>query len=303
MQDGSRQTVNNMQANNKLTPVVVSEEEAEPTILPGPSALHWRKVIPNSLTALATMVGLSSVNFGMEGHFEMAVLCIMMSGMLDGLDGPAARALNGTSRFGAEFDSLSDYVNFGVAPAFLMYFWSLKTLGWYGWITTLIYTVCMGMRLARFNAGVDFNASKVTRNFFMGVPAPAGAMLIVLPMICTFQFGTNFGFHFGEQFILLSNTQFTVPYTLVIAFFLISRLPTFSSKAINRTLLGKLNIVKMFVVGVVSVVVIAFFLKFPWSFLIVSWTAYILSIPVSWATFHVLSRREDKEKTQAKKQS
>jgi len=194
MQDGSPRTVNNMQANENE-----GNEEIPVTFIPGPSILNWRKVIPNSITALATCVGLSAVILGLEGHFDLAVISILVSGFLDGLDGPVARLLKGTSRFGAEFDSLSDYINFGVSPGILLYLWAFQKSGWWGWSICLAYIICMGCRLARFNAGVDFNASKLTMNFFTGVPAPAGAMLITMPIVCQIQFGNRFGEGFFQK--------------------------------------------------------------------------------------------------------
>jgi len=282
MQDDKPETSNNMQADENTSAEVVSVV----TVTPGPSMLNWRKVAPNSVTILATVVGLSAFRLGIDGHFELGVLAILTAGLLDGLDGPVARALNGTSRFGAELDSLSDYVNFGVSPSLLMYFWSLHKYGYKGWMVCLTYTICMGCRLARFNAGVDFNASKVTRNFFMGVPAPAGALLLLLPMICTFQFG-NVAF--------FQDAKLVFPFSLFVSFMLISRVPTFSSKMVNRTLFGKIGIVKGILFGLIIATILSLFAAFTWMFLIIITVTYMLSFPVSYAYFTVLSKRSEKD--------
>lgn len=300
MQDDSRETYNNMQADNEDKADEKINESHEDIIFPGPSISNWRKVVPNSLTALANAVGLSAMVLGMQGRFDLAVFCILAAGMLDGLDGPVARALNGTSKFGAEFDSLSDYVNFGVSPGVLLYHWSLKDQGWFGWAVCLCYIICMGCRLARFNAGVDFNASKVTRSFFMGVPAPAGAMLAVTPIVCSILFkdnnniiSSNFGISFSPNY--WKNPSLLIPYTVFVAFLLVSRLPTFSSKMINKELIGKLNFIKMFLIGVISTSLIMICLAYPWFVLVGLSVGYIGSFPVSFIAFKTLTARERKQ--------
>jgi CDP-diacylglycerol--serine O-phosphatidyltransferase len=294
MQDDAKETTNNMQADiNDAPEAKASPKEFEPVISPGPSVLNWRKVAPNSITVMATMVGLTSVYFAMEKRFEFAVIAVLAAGVLDGLDGPVARALHGTSRFGAELDSLSDYVNFGVSPGMVMYLWSGYQWGWMGWVVSLIYTVCMGCRLARFNAGVDFNASPVTRNFFMGVPAPAGGALVAFPLVCTFEFGEKI-FSTGYNF---NDPRITMPFTLIVAFLLVSRVPTFSSKMINRTVLGKINAIKIVALLVFLGAIITTLVLNPWSFLIGFCAVYIISFPVSYATFKVWTNAERKNKS------
>jgi CDP-diacylglycerol--serine O-phosphatidyltransferase len=194
----------------------------------------------------------------------------------------------GTSRFGAELDSLSDYVNFGVSPALLLYFWCLQSAGWYGWIVSLVYTVCMGCRLARFNAGVDFNASAVTKNFFMGVPAPGGAMLVMLPLVLSFQFG---------DFQYVRDPRFVSPYIMFIAFMLVSRVPTFSSKMVNRGLVGKLTAGKivLFISGFALVVYL--FISYLWLSLITVSIFYIASFPMSYGA---LSAKQEKKQEKKK---
>jgi CDP-diacylglycerol--serine O-phosphatidyltransferase len=219
-------------------------------------------------------------------------MCIMISGLLDGLDGPTARLLNGTSRFGAEFDSLSDYVNFGVTPALLMYFWSLNQSGFIGWIVTLVYTICMGARLARFNAGIDFNASKLTRSFFMGIPAPAGAMLMVLPMIISFYFKKT-NFFVGKQILIdLKKPIITIPYVILVAYLLVSRLPTFSTKGIHRELFKKITLLQFILFLVIGCFFIFMLIYNFWLSLIIFWVCYLFCIPISYTLFQILSLQQ-----------
>jgi len=244
--------------------------------------LNIRKVIPNFLTVLGTVVGLTAVRLAILGEFQLSVVAILVSGLLDGLDGPVARAIGGTSNFGAELDSLSDYVNFGVTPGLVLFFWSFSQLGWVGWGVSLAYTICMACRLARFNAGVDFNATASTRSFFMGVPAPAGAMLSSLPLVGSFHFG-------GDIF---KNPNFTIPYTLFVAFLLVSRIPTFSSKMINSNNLNKLGIFKIPIVTITLGTGATIWFFHPWLSVVIISMMYIISFPISYAVFIILSKNK-----------
>lgn len=146
----------------------------------GPS---FNRVLPNLLTMLGLCAGLTGMRFGLDGQFDAAVIAIAVAAVIDGLDGRIARLLKGTSRFGAEFDSLADFLCFGVAPAFLLYLWSLHHFGGVGFIPSLIFAVCMALRLARFNAALDATpAPNYAAGFFTGVPAPAGALLALFPI-------------------------------------------------------------------------------------------------------------------------
>eukprot|EP01114_Cavostelium_apophysatum_P023490 TRINITY_DN8869_c0_g1_i1.p1 TRINITY_DN8869_c0_g1~~TRINITY_DN8869_c0_g1_i1.p1 ORF type:complete len:301 (+),score=37.23 TRINITY_DN8869_c0_g1_i1:110-1012(+) len=297
MQEDSKiDTVNNMQNDNEDRDR--EDDTVEHSIYPGPSVLNWRKVAPNSLTALANAVGLSAMILGMQGKFDIAVFCILCAGMLDGLDGPVARVLGGTSRFGAEFDSLSDYVNFGVSPGVLLYHWSLIDQGWLGWGICLLYIICMGCRLARFNAGVDFNASPVTRSFFMGVPAPAGAMLVVTPIGCSYLFKMIYP-QIPEA--LFHRPEIIVPWTSVVAFLLVSRLPTFSSKMINKKFIGPITPVKIIFISAVVVSFLAFFVYAPWVVLCGCSFGYVISMPFSYLTFKSWTETERKQAAAQKK--
>jgi len=185
-----------------------------------------RFVLPNLVTLLAICLGLTGVRFAIEGHFDFSVYAIIVAAILDGLDGRIARALQGTSRFGAELDSLADFVDFGVAPALVLYLWSLHEHSSIGWFAALIFAIAGALRLARFNVMIDDPNKPVwSGNFFVGMPAPAGAMMVMLPLYL----------HFG---LGMANDRAYVPYeiayVLLIAFLMGSRIPHFSGKRIGR---------------------------------------------------------------------
>ena len=141
-----------------------------------------RVILPNILTLIGVCIGLSSIKFALDAKYEIAVIAIVFAAMIDGLDGRIARLIKGTSKVGKELDSLTDVISFGVAPAFIMYFWALNNLGKFGWLLCLIYVVCVALRLARFN--VNSNEDPSWRdNFFEGVPSPAGGILVLMPLI------------------------------------------------------------------------------------------------------------------------
>ncbi|MDP2698684.1 CDP-diacylglycerol--serine O-phosphatidyltransferase [Thalassospira sp.] len=188
-------------------------------------ALSMARLAPNVATLLGMCAGLTAIRFAMQGRWEAAVAAILIAGIIDGLDGRLARMLNSSSRFGAELDSLSDFVCFGVAPAMMMYFWSLHQLGSIGWALSLLFAVCMVLRLARFNTQMLGEPELPTwaYRFFTGVPAPAAAGLLMWPMVLQFQFG-------GEFF---DSPVITAPYIVLVACLAVSRLPTFSFKKIK----------------------------------------------------------------------
>src|SRR5467141_2729813 len=146
-----------------------------------------RTLVPNVITLLALCAGLTAIRLAVEDRLEWALAAIVFAAMLDGIDGRVARMLKGTSRFGAELDSLADFVNFGVAPALILYFWSLHELGNAGWIAAMVFAICAGLRLARFNVMIDDpNKPAWAGNFFVGIPAPAGAITALLPLYLHF---------------------------------------------------------------------------------------------------------------------
>ena len=181
-----------------------------------------RIILPNIFTLVGVCIGLSSIKFAFDGRFEIAVIAIIVASIIDGLDGRIARLIKGTSKVGKELDSLTDVISFGVAPAFIMYFWKLNELGRIGWLICLIYVVCVALRLARFNVNSS-NQSYWQENFFEGVPSPAGGVLVLMPLI----------FSFSELQLIQINFDYIVPlFFVVISILLISKIPTYSLKRI-----------------------------------------------------------------------
>ena len=181
-----------------------------------------RMILPNMLTLIGVCIGLSSIKFALDSKFELSIIAIIVAAVFDGLDGRIARLIKGTSKVGKELDSLTDVISFGVAPAFIMYFWFLNNLGKFGWLLCLIYVVCVALRLARFN--IHSNAEPSWRdNFFEGVPSPAGGILVLMPLI----------FSLSELDIFNVNYNLIVPiFFITTSFLLISKFPTYSLKRI-----------------------------------------------------------------------
>ncbi len=183
------------------------------------------QLIPNMLTITAICAGLTAIRFGLNGQYELAVQLVLLAAVLDGLDGRIARALGSDSKMGAELDSLADFLNFGVVPGLILYHWALEDFGGLGWMAVLVYAVCCVMRLARFNvARKEEITGKGSENaYFIGVPSPAGAMLVMLPMFISFGFAT------GQWIpdLILS------VYMVCVGLLMISRVPTWSFKTIK----------------------------------------------------------------------
>jgi CDP-diacylglycerol--serine O-phosphatidyltransferase len=262
-------------------PPVFKHPVFRPGVFPGgrrPRRAHPRlkglslnRLLPNMLTVLALCSGLTGIRFAMQEMWEQAVLSIVIAGVLDGLDGRIARLLNGASKFGAELDSLADVVSFGVAPALIIYMWSLNQAGGLGWVAVLAYAVCCALRLARFNTklGSSEDLPPYTFNYFTGVPAPAGAGLVLLPMVLGFEIGRGSA---AIPFIV-------VPWTLLIAGLMISALPTFSFKG--------MRIPPAFVVPVLVGVglVAALLVSLPWLTLAIAGLCYLASLPFSFRQY------------------
>ncbi len=227
-----------------------------------------RFLVPNIVTLLALCSGVTAIRLGIEGRFELAVACVILATILDALDGRIARALKGSSKFGAELDSLADFVNFGVAPGLLIYMWSLSALKNLGWIVALALAMCCALRLARFNVALedpDRPAWKI--NYFTGVNAPAGAMLAMLPM------------YMGFLDLLPPGSEiahFVLIYIALIAFSMVSRVPTFSGKGIGR-------VRREWVLPILAAVTIiaALLVTYTWEMVTFAAIAYIAAIPVS----------------------
>tara|TARA_B100001564_G_scaffold340605_1_gene334443 strand:- start:646 stop:1434 length:789 start_codon:yes stop_codon:yes gene_type:complete len=229
-----------------------------------------RYLLPNILTIAGVCLGISSIKFSLDLNFKMAVIFITLAAILDALDGRIARLIKGTSEFGKELDSLTDFVSFGIAPAFIIYFWELNKYGKLGWAITLIYSVCCVLRLARFNLTTFKSDESWKQNYFEGVPSPIGALLILSPLVFEL---SNFNF-------LIDNNYFVPIFTLIIAFLLISKVPTYSFKKIKI----KPTLTVFILLGIgVSLVTLMFF---TFETLLMFSLLYILSIPIAIFTFY-----------------
>jgi CDP-diacylglycerol---serine O-phosphatidyltransferase len=229
-----------------------------------------RMLVPNVITLLAICAGLTAIRLSTEGRMELAVAAIVFAAVLDGLDGRVARMIKGQSKFGAELDSLADFVNFGVAPGLILYFWQLHELGNGGWIAAMVFAISGGLRLARFNATMDDpNKPAFAANFFTGVPAPAGAITVLLPV------------YFAFLGLPMPPVMLTAFYTLLIGFLMVSRLPVFSGKTI------RLRVPPEMVLPVfVSVVFfVALLIGYPWHILSALTVLYLLSLPAGWKSY------------------
>ncbi|SMX33297.1 CDP-diacylglycerol--serine O-phosphatidyltransferase [Maliponia aquimaris] len=181
------------------------------------------QLLPNLLTVSAICAGLSAIRFGFEGNFELAVQLILAACVLDGLDGRLARLMKTESQIGAELDSLADFLNFGVAPVLIMYHWALRDFSGAGWIAVLSYTICCVLRLARFNVDSRADTERLGTDYFVGVPSPAGAVLVMLPMVVSFVFSD----------LPLAPPAIIAAHICLIGLMMISRLPTYSFKKIS----------------------------------------------------------------------
>jgi CDP-diacylglycerol--serine O-phosphatidyltransferase len=240
-----------------------------------------RMLVPNLITLLALCAGLTAIRLAFEQKLEWAVAAIVFAALLDGIDGRVARMLKGTSRFGAELDSLADFVNFGVAPALILYFWGLHELGNAGWIAAMVLAICAGLRLARFNVMIDDpNRPAWAGNFFVGMPAPAGAITALLPLYLHFLgvLGTpRLGFVAPITFV----------YTLGIAFLMVSRLPVFSGKRVGKRVSPEMVIP----VFVVVVLFFALLISYPWAVLTIGTLAYLASLPFGVVSYRNYERK------------
>ncbi len=225
------------------------------------------RLIPNILTLLALCAGLTAMRFALEQHYEAAVIAIVIAGVLDGLDGRIARLIGATSKFGAELDSLSDFVCFGVAPALVLYLWVMSHAGRIGWAVVLLFAVCAALRLARFNTALDDETKPAwTYNYFTGVPAPAGAGLAILPLIASFELGRE---SFEHPWLIGA-------WTILVSGLMVSRLPTFAFK--------RLRVAHWMVMPILLLVgtIAAGLAAEPWLTLMVIGVIYIASIPLAY---------------------
>ena len=233
-----------------------------------------RVLLPNIFTLVGVCIGLTSIKFAFDNKFEMAVIAIIVAGIIDGLDGRIARLIGGASKVGKELDSLTDVISFGVAPAFIMYFFIMKDLGRIGWLISLIYVVSVALRLARFN--ITSNTDPSWRDhFFEGIPSPAGGVLVLLPLIYSFS---------EIQFINVSYNVIVPSLFLIISVLLISKIPTYSLKKI---------IVKRSTTIFLLFSILLFFgllLIFTFNTIFIASIIYLLIIPIS--SMHYLSLKK-----------
>ena len=224
-----------------------------------------RSLLPNTLTIIGVCIGLSSIKFALDSRFDLSIIALTFSAIIDTLDGRVARLIKGTSKVGKELDSLTDVISFGVAPAFIMYFWHLNTLGKIGWLLSIIYVVCVALRLARFNIH-NIDKPSWRDNFFEGVPSPAGAGLVLLPLIFA-----KSDFYFSNEY----NTVITSLLFILVPLLMISKIPTYSLKKI--IIPRNTTIFLLFGIGLYFGLLIFFTFKI----LFVTGVIYLLFIPIS----------------------
>ena len=233
-----------------------------------------RVILPNMFTLVGVCIGLSSIKFALDENFTLSIIAIIIAAVIDGLDGRIARLIQGTSKVGKELDSLTDVISFGVAPAFIMYFWKLNELGKIGWLICLIYVVCVALRLARFNVNSGKEPSW-RDNFFEGVPSPAGGVLVLMPLI----------YSLSDIQILNVNYNFFVPILfVVVSILLISKAPTYALK--------KISVPRNLTIFLLLAVVLYFGLLLIYTFnaIVISGFIYFIMIPVSFIHYTKLSK-------------
>jgi len=242
-------------------------------------AIPVRTLLPNLITLLALCAGLTAIRLAIEEKLDWALAAIVFAALLDGIDGRIARMLKGTSRFGAELDSLADFVNFGVAPALILYFWGLHELKSAGWIAALVFAICAGLRLARFNVMIDDPNKPIwAGNFFTGIPAPAGAITVLLPIYLNF---------LGVSASLIT-VWLTFIYTLIIALLMVSRLPVFSGKRVGKRVPPEM----VLPVFVFVVLFFALLVSYPWQVLTIGTLAYLACLPLGWLSYQEYQRKD-----------
>jgi len=235
-----------------------------------------RVILPNTLTLIGVCIGLTSINFALNQNYKLSIIAIVLAAIIDGLDGRIARLIRGTSKVGKELDSLTDVISFGVAPAFIMYFWTMNSLGKIGWLISLIYVVCVALRLARFNVNTGSEPSWKD-NFFEGMPSPAGGILVLSPLIYDVS---------GFDIINLNYKLITPIIFIVVSILLISKIPTYSMK--------KIVVPRSTTIFLLFGIVLSFglLLIFPFKALIVGSTVYLLTVPISLFHHHKIKKNQ-----------
>jgi CDP-diacylglycerol---serine O-phosphatidyltransferase len=238
-----------------------------------------RLLVPNFFTLLSLCAGVTAIRMAIEHRYELAIGLIVVAAILDGVDGRLARALKAQSRFGAELDSLADFINFGVAPAIVLFTWGLGGLKGFGWIAVLLFACGMGLRLARFNSMLEVDKPKWQSNYFTGMPAPAGAITVLLP----------FYFHGLGWVDVRDYPQLIALYTLAMAFLLVSTIPTFSGKLMGERVRGELILPIMTAVAAL----VGLLVTYPYGTLTVVTLAYLAMIPLSYRRYQHRQREWD----------
>jgi CDP-diacylglycerol--serine O-phosphatidyltransferase len=240
-------------------------------------AIPVRTLLPNLITLLALCAGLTAIRLAFEQRLELALGLIVFAAFLDGIDGRIARMIKGQSRFGAELDSLADFVNFGCAPGLILYLWGLHELGNVGWIAGMVFAICGGLRLARFNVMIDDpNRPLWAGNFFTGVPAPAGALIVMLPIYINL---------LGAPKV---PATLTLLYTLFIAGLMVSRLPVFSGKRVGKRVPPEI----LLPVFVLVVLFVALLIAYPWWVLTIGTVCYLACLPLGWLSYREYMRKD-----------
>ncbi len=238
-----------------------------------------RTILPNAITLIGVCIGLSSIKFALDGKFALSVIAILFAGLMDALDGRIARLIKATSKMGKELDSLGDVISFGVAPAFIMYFWNLQYLDKLGWLVCLIYVVCVALRLARFN--VNSNEEPSWRdNFFEGVPSPAGGIIVLMPLIFSFS-------GFGKPNLILDYNLIVTIFFIIVSILLISTIPTYSFKKI----VIPRSMTKFLLFGIV--LFFGLLLVYTFKVIAISGLIYLSLIPISYLHYKKIKKQNN----------
>jgi len=238
-----------------------------------------RMILPNAITLIGVCIGLTSIKFALDGKFALAIIAILFAGLMDALDGRIARLIKGTSKMGKELDSLGDVISFGVAPAFIMYFWSLQYLDKLGWFVCLMYVVCVALRLARFNVNSEEEVSWKD-NFFEGVPAPAGGIIVLMPLVLSFS-------GLGEIFFKINYDLVVPAFFIIVSILLISIVPTYSFK---RIVIPR-SMTKFLLFGIV--LFFGALLVYTFKVLVISIILYLCLIPVSYLHYKKIKKEKN----------
>jgi len=243
------------------------------------SSKKSRFILPNVLTIIGVCLGISSIKFALDNNYSLAVIFIVLAAILDALDGRIARLIKGTTEFGKELDSLTDFVSFGIAPVFVLYLWELNRYGKLGWAITLVYSVCCVLRLARFNLTKIEETQEWKNNFFEGIPSPAGGLLILMPLIYEL---TNLNLE-----VEIKNVT---PYlTIIVAILLVSKIPTLALKKISIS--SKATVFLLLAIGIIFIALLFYTLETLLAFGVV----YVLSIPISILIYNSQNKKNTKK--------